>query len=41
LNNFHEYLKQHSLKLGGTKYHFRQVKVPGTVIEKPGLSMIK
>ena len=29
-NNFHEYLAQHSLKSGGTKDHFRQVKVPGT-----------
>ena len=29
-NYFHEYLIQHSLKLGGTKDHFRQVKVPGT-----------
>jgi hypothetical protein len=27
---FHEYLIQHSLKSGGTKYHFRRVKVPGT-----------
>ena len=26
----HEYLIQHSLKTGGTKYHFRQVKIPGT-----------
>jgi hypothetical protein len=25
---FHEYLIQHSLKSGGTKDHFRQVKVP-------------
>ena len=31
LNNFHEYLIQHSLKPGGTKDHIRQVKVPGTV----------
>jgi hypothetical protein len=30
LNNFHEYLAQHSLKSGGTKDHFKQVKVPGT-----------
>jgi len=30
LNNFHEYLIQHSLKSRGTKDHFRQVKVPGT-----------
>jgi hypothetical protein len=30
LNNFHEYLTQHSLKSGGTKDHFRQVKVPCT-----------
>ena len=29
MNNFHEYLIQHSLKSGGTKDHFRQVKVPG------------
>ena len=29
-NNFHEYLIQHSLKSGGTKDHFRRVKVPGT-----------
>jgi hypothetical protein len=26
----HEYLMQHSLKLGGTKYYFKWVKVPGT-----------
>jgi hypothetical protein len=31
LNNFQEYLIQHSLKSGGTKDHFRQVKVLGTV----------
>ena len=30
MNNCHEYLIQHSLKSGGTKDHFRQVKVPGT-----------
>ena len=30
MNNFHEYLIQHSLKSGGAKDHFRQVKVPGT-----------
>ena len=30
LNNFHEYLIQHPLKPGGTKDHFRRVKVPGT-----------
>jgi len=30
LNNCHEYLIQHSLKSGGTKDHFRWVKVPGT-----------
>jgi len=30
LNNFHEYLIQHTLKSGGTKDHFRHVKVPGT-----------
>jgi hypothetical protein len=29
-NKFHEYLIQHSLKSGGTKHHFRRVKVPGT-----------
>ena len=29
LNNFHEYLIQHSLKSGGTKAHIRHVKVPG------------
>jgi hypothetical protein len=28
--NFHEYHIQHSLKLGGTKDHFRWVKIPGT-----------
>jgi hypothetical protein len=28
---FHEYLVQHSLKSGGTKDHFRSLKVPGTV----------
>ena len=27
---FHEYLIQHCLKSGGTKDHFRWVKVPGT-----------
>jgi hypothetical protein len=30
LNNFHEYLIQHSLKSGGTKDDFRWVQVPGT-----------
>ena len=30
LKNFHEYLIQHSLRSGGTKDHFRQIKVPGT-----------
>ena len=30
LNVFHEYLKQQSLKLWGTNYHFKWVKVPGT-----------
>ena len=30
MNNCHEYLIQHSLKSGGTKDHFRWVKVPGT-----------
>ena len=30
LNNFNEYLIQHSLKSGGTKDDIRQVKVPGT-----------
>ena len=30
LNNFHDYLMQHSLKSAGTKDHFRQVKVPDT-----------
>ena len=35
MNNFHEYLIQLSLKSGGTKDQFRQVKVPGTApIEK-------
>ena len=29
LNNFHEYIIQHSLKSGGYKDHFRRVKVPG------------
>jgi hypothetical protein len=28
--HFHEYLIQYSLKSGGTKDHFRWVKVPGT-----------
>ena len=33
---FHEYNIQCSLKSGGTKDHFRQVKVPGTApIERP------
>ena len=30
MNDFHEYLIQHSLKSGGTKDHFRQIQVPGT-----------
>ena len=30
LNNFHEYLIQHSLKSRGTKDHLRRGKVPGT-----------
>ena len=30
LNTFDEYLTQHSLKWEGTKYHIRQVRVPGT-----------
>jgi hypothetical protein len=30
--NCDEYPIQHSLKSGGTKYHFRQVKVPGTTL---------
>ena len=30
MSNFHEYFILHSLKSGGTKYHFRKVKVPGT-----------
>jgi hypothetical protein len=30
LNNSHEYFIQHWLKSGGTKDHFRRVKVPGT-----------
>jgi hypothetical protein len=30
LNIFHEYLTQHSLKSGGTKDHFKWIKVPGT-----------
>ena len=30
MKNFHEYLAQHFLKSGGTKDHFKQVKVPGT-----------
>jgi hypothetical protein len=29
-NNFQEYLIQHYLKSGGTKDHFRRIKVPGT-----------
>jgi hypothetical protein len=40
LTNFHEYLIQHSLKSGGPKDHFRQVKVPGTLplIERPAFT---
>ena len=41
LKYFHEYLIQHSLKSGGTKDHFRWVKVSGTALtERPedGLS---
>ena len=30
MNNFQEYLIQHYLKSGGTKDHFRRIKVPGT-----------
>jgi hypothetical protein len=30
LNILHEYLMQHSLKLGGTNYHFKWVKAPST-----------
>ena len=30
LLKFYEYLIQHSLISGGTKHHFRQVKIPGT-----------
>ena len=30
-NIFHEYLIQHSLKLGGSNYHFKWEKLPGTV----------
>ena len=35
--HFHKYLMQHSLKLGGTSYHFKWVKVPGTtsLVERP------
>jgi hypothetical protein len=32
LKNCHEYLIQHTLKSGGTKDHFRQLKVPGTAL---------
>jgi len=31
LKKFHKYLIQHSLKSGGTKDHFRWIKIPGTV----------
>ena len=34
LINFHEYLIQHALKSGGTKNHFRRVKVPSTLSER-------
>jgi hypothetical protein len=30
MKNFQEYFMQHSLKFGGTNYHFKWVKVPGT-----------
>jgi hypothetical protein len=30
LTTEHKYLTQQSLKLGGTNYHFKRVKVPGT-----------
>ena len=36
MNIFHEHLIQHSLKSGGAKDHFRQIKVPGTALtERP------
>ena len=38
MNNFHEYLIQHSLKSGGTKDHFRWVKVTA-LIERPVLEL--
>jgi len=30
LKKIHEYLMRHSLELGGTNYHFKWVKVPGS-----------
>ena len=40
MNNFHEYLIQHSLKSGGTKDHFRPGKdlVP-LLIKRPALTV--
>jgi hypothetical protein len=37
LNNFHEYLTQHSLKSGGTKDHIRQVTGGGRERSKHAL----
>jgi hypothetical protein len=37
LNDFHEYLIQHSLKSGGTKDHFRWVKVKKKNKKKPDI----
>jgi len=38
LNKSHEYLIQHSVKSGGTKDHFRWVKVPGTTPYRKALA---
>ena len=40
LNNFHEYFIQHSLKSGGTKDHFRQVKVLGITLYWLGINLV-
>jgi hypothetical protein len=41
LKNFHEYLLQHSLKSGGTKNQFRQVKVPDILLASSAKKSIK
>jgi hypothetical protein len=37
----HEYLKQQSLKLEGTNYHFKWVKIPGTTLPQYNLNIVE